>query len=184
MFVVLIFGIFSFFLLFNFSLLTEVGEDVAINITHNVTKTLGIDSGFSTEMLDHIDNAQTKYAAVNSALPIDLFFLVLIMSTFILTVLTAIQSRKSGVISFFGFLTVGSMIFLFVLTFVEQVRDWLMDNFYYNIFDLSSIATPIADYYLNNSVVISFLWFIVLILINQFDGGFSLGRADSGRFQE
>jgi len=178
---IIMFGFFVFLLLFNYSFFFETGRDLAINITHNVTT--GID-GISQEMINHMDKSKDSYASQGELVPIDLFFLGMWITTFITTIIISISARKQGIMSFFGSLLFLSMIGLFIMTFIEQVRVWLFDNFYYNLFDLTSVSTPIANFYLNNSLIIGFFWIIIVISINQFDGKLTVGNSDSGRFRE
>ncbi|MDH4127274.1 MAG: hypothetical protein OEV44_00860 [Spirochaetota bacterium] len=99
----------------------------------------------------------------------DLFFLVIFISMFIGTIFSAQQSKKLGLMSFFGMISVGTWIFLLIISIVTQISDWLVLNLYTNLFDLTSINTPIIDFFLANVSFICFLWFIIILIINQID---------------
>jgi len=115
----------------------------------------------------------------------DLFFLIFVLVAFSGTVLSAYKEKKLGWMSFFGYITVGSYVFLLALTFVTTISDWLILNFYQNLFNLMVIDTPIIDFFIEEIHIISFIWFIIIIFVNQFDlGGFVKRNTDEGIVEE
>jgi len=115
----------------------------------------------------------------------DLFFLVFVLVAFSGTVLSAYKEKKLGWTSFFGYITIGSYVFLLALTFVTTISDWLMVNFYQNLFNLMLVDTPIIDFFIEQIHIISFIWFLVVIFVNQFDlGGFVKRNTDEGIVEE
>lgn len=99
----------------------------------------------------------------------DLFFLVIFILAFSSTIFSAKQSQKLGLLSFFGMVSIGTWIFLFIVGVMTQLSDWLIFNLYTNLFDLTSINTPIIDFFLSNISFICFLWFIIILIVNQID---------------
>ena len=75
--------------------------------------------------------------------------------------------------------------FLLVLFFFTTLRDWLLTNFYYNLFDLSGVSTPIIDFFISspNMEIILFIWFLLIILVNQFEPR-NIFKDPGGRVEE
>ena len=113
--------------------------------------------------------------------PFDLYFLAFFILGFMTTIFSAYKTRKMGYMSFFGMLTIGSMVFLVVISFLDQFSTWFLQDFFYKVFDAPALATPIMNYYFAHLGIISIIWFVVLLLVNQIDIKFNMGE---GRVQE
>lgn len=99
----------------------------------------------------------------------DLFFLLMFIGLFSGTLLIAAKTTKKSIWSFFGLISIGSMAILFIISLIEKVRIWLFENMIFQFIDTSSINTPIIDWFLNNLPMILFIWFLLVVLINQLD---------------
>ena len=163
---IMVFGIIIFmFLFFSVGLKQIISEELmqpAINSSLNATSHL-----LTTETIGQINNIQTIWDG--DWLNFDLFFLFMFLVFVIELFYTASKTSIDNIFSFFGLITMGNMLFLFVLSFVSAVRDWLIDNFYTNLFDLSMVSTPITDIFLSNIGIISFILFLICILISTLD---------------
>lgn len=99
----------------------------------------------------------------------DIVFLITFIGLFTGTIIMSNKARKLGIWSFFGMTSIGSMVVLFLLSIVEKVRVWLFDNIINQMFDMSQISTPIIDWFINNTPLVCFIWFLVLLFVNQID---------------
>lgn len=183
--IVLLFNIIAWMFLFVFQLYTDIGDDYIIAESYNVTLS-AMKSGelsVSNQTITFLENTQTEY--YDTDLPIDLFFLGFWLNLFLMTSFAAFMNRKAPIYSFFGLVTWGMMLFLFLLTFIDQITVWLFDNAYFNLFNLDRGTTPIAFWFIDNNNAIAFFWFLWLLLINQFDFEWVLGRTRlEGGFQK
>ena len=166
---ILVLGILLFVYLFlTVGVKQIVSENIlapSINASLNATSHL-LDSGTITS----INNLQTQYDS--SWFNFDLFFL-LIFSIYLFQLFyVSAKTSIDNIFTFLGFITIGNMLFLFILSFVETIREWLTTNFYYNLFDLSLINTPIIDLVVSNIQVISFVLFSICIMIATLDWQF------------
>ena len=182
--IIILFNIITWLFLFIFQLYTDIGDDYIILEAYNAT--LGaIDDGeinVSPEMVTFLENTQTEYYETD--IPIDLFFLGFFVNMVIVTSYTAFISRKKSIYTFMGAITWGTMIFLFILTFIDQITAWLFENAYFNLFNLDRGGTPIAFWFIENNNAIAFFWFIWLLVINQFDLEWVMGKLKvEGGFQ-
>jgi len=161
-----IFGILIFmFLFFSVGLKQIISEELmqpAINSSLNATSHM-----LTAETIGQINNIQSTWDG--DWFNFDLFFLFMFLVFVIELFYTASQVSIDNIFSFFGLITMGNMLFLFVLSFVSSVRDWLIENFYTNLFDLSMVSTPITDIFLYNIGIISFILFLICILIATLD---------------
>ena len=163
---ILMFGMIIFmYLFFSVGLKQIISEELiqpAINSSLNATSHM-----LTPTTIAEINNMQSMWDG--DWFNFDLFFLFMFLVFVIELFYTASQVSIDNVFSFFGLITIGNMLFLFVLAFVSQIRDWLLLNFYTNLFDLSLVNTPITDLFLSNIGIISFILFLVCILISTLD---------------
>lgn len=183
--IVVLFNIITWLFLFIFQLYTDIGDDYIIAEGYNITLDL-LNSGeinVSPEMITFLEDTRDEYYETD--LPLDLFFLGFFMNLFLVTSFMAFMGRKKGIYTFMGAATWGTMIFLFVLTFIDQIVVWLFDNAYTNLFNLDRAGTPIAFWFIDNNNAIAFFWFIWLLAINQFDFEWVMGKLKlEGGFQK
>lgn len=162
---ILVFGLFIFiFLFFTVGFKQMMSENI-IAPTVNATTT-GLNSSGVTlrsDVYGDITGLQNTYAS--NWFDYDLFFIVFFLSAFVYTIYSASKVQTPNFYTFWGMSTFGTMAFLLVLTLVGQVRDWLLLNLYTNLFDLSLVSTPIIDWFLSNIQMISFIWFLILLLV-------------------
>lgn len=163
---IMVFGIIIFmYLFFSVGLKQIIGEELiqpVFNATLNATSNL-LTSGTITTINDMETIWHTDF------LNFDLFFLFMFLVFVIELFYTTSKISIDNIFSFFGLITIGNMLFLFVLVFVSQIRDWLILNFYTNLFDLSMVNTPIIDIFISNIAMISFILFLICILIATLD---------------
>src|SRR6056297_2955168 len=126
-------------------------------------------SGVPASSVAQAQQLEQDYNAL--AIPYDLFFLALWIGAFVTTLTSTIQSNKTGVFSFFGFLFVGSLILLLLTAYVSDFASWFMANVFDTLFATSAISTPILDYYLNNLGFLNFIWWLILVLVAFIDRG-------------
>jgi len=171
---ILIFGIVMFIFLFSTVGLKQIFSENLINPVKTNLSPL-VSSGTSTTL----DGYESQYNL--DWFNYDLFFLLFFLVAFIGSIISAYKETTIGWASFFGYVTIGSYIFLLALTFITGLFNWLMTNFYYGLFDLSGIDTPIISFFAAHISLISFIWFLVILIVNQFDlAGFIKRDSDSG----
>jgi hypothetical protein len=134
----------------------------SINATLTATSSL-----LDNNTINNVNALQTQYDTdwFNYDLFFILIFIIYVSQLFYLSAKTKIDN----IFTFMGFATFGNMIFLFALTFIDTIREWLTTNLYYNLFDLSLINTPIIDFVVTNIQFISFILFVVCVLISGLD---------------
>lgn len=167
--IIIVFGLMIFFFLFfTIGFKQIMSENIiapAVNQTLYGMNASGVSMRSDTE--GYITNAQSMYAA--DWFNADLYFLVFFLTAFIGSVYSAAKLQAPNFYTFWGVSTFGTMFFLFLLTVIGQIREWLLANFYTNVFNLTNISTPIIDWFVNNLQMISFVWFLALLLISFLD---------------
>lgn len=121
----------------------------------------------------------------------DILFLTVVVSMFIESIISAVNTRRNGFISFFGLITIGNIFLIFVLNFVMQVRGWLLNEVLYNIVTIIP-NTPFIDMFINYSYYIGVLWYLIIVVLIQVDIEPIIEKASSvfnkqeskGRFEE
>jgi len=152
----------------------QIGDEYILTELNDVANDSYSGLGISSQMQTHIDDSLTNYR--NLILPYDLFFLFSWISVFGLSLITAYKSRETGYMSFFGAITISLMVFLFILSFLIVIVDWIVLNLIQGVVEFDLTTTPIILFYINNLAIISFLWASVLIIINKLN--FSLVRGN------
>lgn len=179
--IVLIF--FGFFYLFMANFMVEIGDSYIMPTVHNVSLNYANQTNLSNTTIALINNARTDYTTtVTTSVPYDLYYLIAIFSLFAANIISSIKTRKYGYFSFFGFVGVGLMFVVALIAFLEQVRLYLMNNFFYAIFGTPAISTPLIDWFNSNMPLVGFVWIVVMLLINQFDS--DILNRNQGRFEE
>lgn len=144
----------------------NLSDTEIIKPIHNVTSQIAQERT-SEEIQNSIDKAYTDYTELY--IPFDLIMLGLIINTYAGLIYSSIKNQKESVFSFFGLLTFGSILFLFIIGISTQVQDWVIVELYLNVFEESSVATPLMDYFFSNVGLISFFMGVILLVINQID---------------
>ena len=150
-----------FFAIFTF----QIGDEYILTPINDIANDSYAQLGISEQIQTHIDDSLTNYRSLN--LPYDLFFLFSWLGIFGLSLITAYKSREEGYMSFFGSITLGLMIFLFVLSFMVTIFDWIVLNLIQGVVSFDLTTTPIILFYVDNIEFISFIWAVILIIVNK-----------------
>ena len=165
--IIIIFSLFIFIFLFATvgykQIFSENIIQPVLDVTLSLNQTLTIPASIQTAQQTVADGYNLPF------FDYDLYFLVTFLLAFTSTIFSAQRAKKLGLMSFFGMVSIGSWIFLLIITIMTQLSDWLILNLYTNLFDLTGINTPIIDFFLSNISFICFLWFVVILIINQID---------------
>ena len=160
-FVLMIIASLFFFLTFGTHyILYDYGIDVTINA---VNGTLLNASGTA---MTNIGTLANDYIGLTGYY--DLLFLVLIVSAFIESTIASIRSREDGFLSFFGFVTIGNLFLIFVLSYATQIQGWILNDLVFEVI-LVSADTPILTFFFNYSMYIGLFWYLWLITVKQID---------------
>lgn len=130
-------------------------------------------TGVADNLLNSTGEAMTNINALGSGflgqtLWYDLLFLVVIVSAFIESTISAIKAKEEGFLSFFGFITIGNVFLIFVMFYASQIQGWLLNEILYNVL-LVNVSSPIMTAFFNYGMYIGVLWYLWLIAINQLD---------------
>lgn len=152
----------------------QIGDQYVLTELNAVANDSYNNLGISEQMQTHIGDSLQNYRDMN--LPYDLFFLLSFITIFGLSIFTAYSSREQSYASFLGSITLGLMMFLFIMGFVITIADWLVLNLIQNVVEFDMNTTPIFLFFTNNLGIISFIWAFLLIIINKLT--FTLNRGD------
>ncbi len=179
---VVILMFFGFFYLFIANFMFEVGDSYIMPTIENVSLQYAQQANLSNTTITLITEARANYTTSGQAVPYDLYFFIGIFIVFMLNVSTSLGTRKYGYISFFGLTGIGIMFILALLTVLEQVRTWLMNNIFYAMFGTPTLSTPFIDWFNLHIGWVAFFWIIIMLIINQFDT--DILNRNQGRFEE
>lgn len=157
----------------------EIGHDNILIPLANISNQSAGTLGLSSTMQDYIQEQPDNFNAV--IVPYDLYFLLSFLATFISSVIVSYKSREESFMSFFGLITIGMMIFLFVLGFMQTVQDWIITNLIEGFLEFDLITTPIINWYFDNVEIINFAWAAILIIINKINFSF---RRETDNFDD
>jgi hypothetical protein len=119
----------------------------------------------------------------------DYMFILFIVGVFVSSVISSVMAQRQGIFSFFGFMTVGSVILIFLLTYAVAISDWILYEVTLGILSIT-IDTPFAFWFFEYSLYIGTIWYILLLVINIIDiraigSRFTfVNRDDDRRFEE
>ena len=119
----------------------------------------------------------------------DLLFLFMMLSLFIESCWTAIKARRTGLMSFLGLLTIGNLFFVFLLSYAINIRNWILNEFFFKIITENFTARWTFTFF-ENSYIIAFAWFTILVVLSFIDIPAILERVgiiggeDKGEIQE
>jgi len=179
---VMILAVFGFIFLFMSNLFVGIGDTYILSTVESVSLDIINTTGISPTMETIVKNVRTDFATNVSSFPYDLVFLSSIISLFVSNLIFSWKARKYGYFSFFGILSIGMIFFLSFLSVMEQVRTYLMNNYFYAIFGHPLLVTPLIDWFNSNFTLIALVWVMLMLLVNQFDR--DLLNRNSGRFEE
>lgn len=165
--IILIFGILIFVFLFATVGFKQLWSENILEPAINSSLTAGNNAGMRSDTASYVNGVKTEFDT--DWYNYDLFFLIFFFTAVSITVYGAAKTQAPNFYTFWGVATFGTMFFLFLLTVIGQIREWLLANFYTNVFNLTNISTPIIDWFVNNLQMISFVWFLALLLISFLD---------------
>lgn len=185
-FVLMIFASIFFFLTFG---MHYILYDYALDPTIDIADTLLDENG---EAMTNINALGSTYLGLVDYY--DILFLVLILSAFIESTIASLKTKEQGFLSFFGFVTLGNVFLIFVLSYATQVQGWILNEILFNVI-LVTTETPVLTFFFNYSMFIGVFWYLWLIGINQINlegikekvpNVFSRSKitSDDGRFEE
>ena len=165
------FAILTIMFIFTSLLIFEAGDEYVITTEQNIAIGILNDTDLpASQGIDTVNTLASNYRAF--AFPYDLFFLLMLISTFSFTIYSTFQTTKEGIMSFFGFLFIGSMFMLLITSYLAEFTSWFMQYIFYGVFDDISLNIPILTWYLGNLGLINFIWWIILILVSVIDRNF------------
>lgn len=159
------FGFIAAFIFFVQVFIFEIGDEYMLTPLDDIVTNVSPQLGVSGAMEDHIHSLPVEYRALN--MPYDLGFVISFIVVFLVSILSSYKAPEISWFSFFGKITMGFMIFLFMTGFIITLKDWLVLNLIENVLGFELSTTPIFFYYLNNIGFINMLWFVVILLVNK-----------------
>lgn len=160
---------FNIFIAICFTILVGVynlSDTNIIDPIYNTTYTVA-DSSASETTKAHLTNVRDDFNSL--VIPFDLIMFALIVNTYFGMLYGSIQSQKLNAFAFFSLLTFGSILMLLMISISIDVQDWIITELYLEVFEESSVATPLMDWFFANIGIISFLMAVILLIVNQID---------------
>lgn len=176
-FIIVFFAIIGMMSIFTFVFIYEIGRTEILEPIHNITIFVEQSANVSAQMQTFTDDTFQAYEDLD--IPYDIYFLAIWMSVIISSLKLALSTRKMNPFQFLGMVFWGLMGLLLVVFFVEQITSWFFDNFFYAIFNDITVEIPITDFFFDNLGIISAIWFLILLAVNQLEFSFSRGRVEA-----
>jgi hypothetical protein len=142
-------------------------DEFLITPLGNISQTIGQESGLGIGYNETLVSLGTTYE--NRFIPFDIFFSVLFLIVVVAISRASINAKKQGVFSFFGYIFLGSMLFLLSMFFIAQFTDYFIINIYIPLFNDTVIDTPLMFFFFENVKWIAFVLFLWVGLLNQID---------------
>lgn len=161
---VLIFGFISILTIF-LLLVTQNFMNDTVNAVNDAIQDAGQEAGIDSQTLSNIDNLNTDYANID--FKVDLIFLFIWISVFILTFVAALLSPTLPQYNFFTFLLIGGLFFMFITNLLGQVMEYLLKELITDVFTPEQLYLPIFSFYTTNYMLIIPVWIGLLLLVNQ-----------------
>lgn len=174
-----VFSLMMIFWLFTYNFFFQIGDENVNAPLNVVVLDVGNQTNISAAMTTHLAALPGQYR--NTNLYGDFYFIVFFGAFIITSFIVAAKSRKEPPFSLFGTLTMGIMLYFLVISYVETIRIWLIDNLIVGVLQLDLTETFIINAYLQDLVVINFTILLLLIVINQMD--FSFVKNSGGRIE-
>lgn len=170
--IILGFSLVAITFLFTILLVYETGQDYIISPTADIGKDILANTTVlpAAQGVDTITQLESDYNDLR--IPYDLFFLLGFLTVFSSTMYSAWTSKREGIFSFFGYIFMGSVLLLLITSYLAQFNDWFQVNVVDTMFADSSVSMPLLTLYLGNMALIHFVWWILLVLINNLDKSF------------
>lgn len=155
-------GIFFFIFTALPAIFYTYGIDLGVQANQNLVD-LGVSSNQSQNNILAIANSYNSLYKFG-----DYAFLLILISLFAQSLISSSQASRSGIFSFFGFMTIGNIILIFILSYAVHIRDWFLNEIVYNILTIS-IETRFFDFFFSYSYYIAMIWYIIILFVNIID---------------
>lgn len=178
--IILGFSILFIFAFFMTILIKEIGKTEILDKIDNYTLLVEDSMGISDNMKEHIHKQPENFQSIN--LHYDLYFLLSLAGTFMFTLFISYKSRELGYMSFFGYIFLGMTIFLYVVSVITLISDWLVDNLIIGFLEFDLTTTPIISWWLSGLGFKLFVWASILLIVNRLN--FTRSREDLSRIEQ
>lgn len=140
--------------------------DYGVNTLGTIGKDLIGQYNASSEQITNINNTEQSYLSLTQWY--DILFLSIIVGLFIESTIAAVGARTQGFFSFFGYVTIGNIFLITIMSYAIQIRGWFLNEIMFRII-LPVIDAPIMTFFFNNSIYIGVIWYLWLLAVNQID---------------
>lgn len=161
-FLQIILAILFFFLTAFPAILSTYGIDTIVQVSEDL-----LQQGLTSQE-SHISVLELKESYRFLYTIADYIFLFFIVSVFINSIIAAVNTKKEGILTFFGYMTLGNVILIFLLTYAVQIQNWIINNIVYSVL-LININTPFTLWFFDFSIYIGTFWYTLLLVINIID---------------
>lgn len=168
---VLTFSIISLILFTTTIIFHGVWNDYVLYEATETLETLNLQGLISDNMTNSTVNVASAFYDLTSFF--DIWWLASYVMFVITTFVIAYYSKRIGYFNFTMNLFYGSMIFLFVLGIMTTFTQWWKIEILYKLLPGIEASMPYFSYYLENVGIISFLNFILCMLLNLIDLDFA-----------
>lgn len=144
-----------------------VTQDYIVYELYNSAEYLVNNSMMSSVILTAIENVDAIFITFPTFFDSLWLFFFLILSVEL--VIASYKVKREGYFSALGFLTFGTLIFMFILGIYTEISIWFQDNFLGLMLPNFAYITPYFTYYLNNVGLITLILAVVCILVNVID---------------
>jgi hypothetical protein len=168
--------------------LMEIGDEYIISNVSNITQTVATDSGVDSAYINNIQDAENNFR--DTEMPFDLLLSMVLIGAFAFSLVSAYNAQPLPNYSFLGYSTIGIMVLLLVLVFLDQFLDYFINDFFYVLFDNADRNNAFLNWFFDNLTMISIIWFCILLFLNQVELNirnlFSSGGSNTieGKFEE
>lgn len=133
----------------------------------NIVTTL-FDDGIIS--VDWYNSAESVVNLINLIPQIfDFLWLVVFISLVWELVYIAYRTSRQGYFDMLSYMGYGVMIFLFALSIVKQISDWLYDFFFNQLLQNITVEMTFFTFYMDNIFIIKTILLMLMILINYVD---------------
>jgi len=180
---IIMFLILSTIFLFSTAFVYQLGDEFILNNAVDVFNTTAANLNLDSTTMATINNIQSDYNSNEP--PYDIGFLILLIGFITLSIWTSYTAQQNGNLTFFGLLTFGMILFLFLYGFIELLTNWFYTNLIIGFlqFDFSTKA-PLMYAFFDNSEFYAFIWAFLLILINKLGFKVNVFKKDEGGFEQ
>jgi len=98
----------------------------------------------------------------------DYLFIFFMIGVLVQSLIAAVKSQRQGILSFFGYITLGNILLLFLIGYAVEITSWILNEIVYNIV-LVNIDTGFINWFFEYNIIIVSIWFVVLLVLNMVD---------------